>query len=173
MQVISRAYSCSSVIAVQCAAESCLQCAAIVYVVRIILQLRLLPSHISDWCNVYTNTMQDFAHHSGAVAGLNMAAAASSSKQHRRSSSSSAQQQQQQYCYRQVPVFSGAVPAAGVRLWLVGDCDAAHETHGYWWSNPSLARAGTASIHCYSCTLLNDMHECSDTCCGLLCKAAT
>jgi hypothetical protein len=69
------------------------------------------------------------------------AAAAGSSKQSKRSKSS----EQQQYCYRQVPVFSGAVPAAGVRLWLVGDCDAAHETHGYWWSNPSLARAGIAA----------------------------
>jgi hypothetical protein len=99
---------------------------------------------------VYVCILQDFAHHSGAVAGLNMAAAAaaaSNSKQSKRSSSSS--EQQQQYCYRQVPVFSGAVPAAGVRLWLVGDCDAAHETHGYWWSNPSIARAGMPACTCY------------------------
>ena len=37
--------------------------------------------------------------------------------------------------YAHMPVFFGAVPRLGVRMAMVGVCDASQETHGFWWKN--------------------------------------
>ena len=73
----------------------------------------------------------DHAHHSGKVAGGNMAAAARGEGGQR---------------YRHSPAFVGEAPLAGVRLATIGDCDAALSTHGFWWTNSAtrLTRRRTA-----------------------------
>lgn len=94
----------------------------------------------------------DHAHHSGKVAGENMAAAVVSRVAdtavdeegtmmvgERRGGSSN------RYCHS--PGFVGEAPLAGVRLAMVGDCNAALWTHGFWWTNNAtgLSRKATRS----------------------------
>lgn len=79
----------------------------------------------------------DHAHHSGRVAGENMAAAAAAAgggarkgvgggagdKEGRREGGRR---------YRHTPAFVGEAPSAGVRVAMLGECDAAMPTHGFW-----------------------------------------
>ncbi|CAM9242694.1 unnamed protein product, partial [Discosporangium mesarthrocarpum] len=62
----------------------------------------------------------DHAHHSGLVAGHNMAATRSGGSYQR---------------YEHIPAFIAESAPAGIRLAMVGDCSAALTTHGFWWTN--------------------------------------
>ncbi|CAN0223880.1 unnamed protein product, partial [Ectocarpus fasciculatus] len=80
----------------------------------------------------------DHALHSGRLAGENMAVAASrdgvgGNEGGRR--------------YRHTPAFVGEAPLAGVRVAMLGECDAAMPTHGFWWTNSAtgLSRKTTAA----------------------------
>lgn len=70
----------------------------------------------------------DHAHHSGKLAGENMAGGGGGSR----------------YCHS--PAFVGEAPLAGVRMATIGDCSAALPTHGFWWTNNAtgLTRKTTA-----------------------------
>lgn len=72
----------------------------------------------------------DHAHHSGKLAGENMAAA---SRVAGTAVKTVGGRGGRRYCHS--PAFVGEAPLAGVRLAMVGDCDAALPTHGFWWTN--------------------------------------
>lgn len=80
----------------------------------------------------------DHAHHSGKVAGENMAAAAAeatgsesgASRDGRRGGRVRGEGGKR---YRHTPAFVGEAPLAGVRMAMIGECDAAMPTHGFWW----------------------------------------
>eukprot|EP00903_Cladosiphon_okamuranus_P009619 g9155.t1 len=79
----------------------------------------------------------DHAHHSGRVAGENMAAAAAAgggAGAARRGVRDGVGDEGGRR-YRHTPAFVGEAPLAGVRVAMVGDCDAAMPTHGFWWTN--------------------------------------
>lgn len=84
----------------------------------------------------------DHAHHSGRIAGENMAAAAGALLLQEGS------QEQfvgtRKYCH--TPAFVGEAPLVGVRLAMIGNCDAALPTQGFWWTNNAtgLKSKGTA-----------------------------
>lgn len=77
----------------------------------------------------------DHAHHSGRVAGENMAAAAAATCTagggERRGVTGGAGDEGGRR-YRHTPAFVGEAPLAGVRLAMIGECDAAMPTHGFW-----------------------------------------
>lgn len=83
----------------------------------------------------------DHAHHSGQVAGENMGAAGAAAT----ASLSRGGEGAVRYCHS--PAFIGEAPLAGVRVAMVGDCNAGLPTHGFWWTNTStgLSRKATAS----------------------------
>ncbi|KAG5182146.1 hypothetical protein JKP88DRAFT_349035 [Tribonema minus] len=97
----------------------------------------------------------DFAHTTGAIAGANMALSA----QHSGSGSSGGSgrsvgsgsgsggsaQGGATWRHESAPLFAGRAPRAGVHVAFVGDCTAAHDTYGYWWSNAALGRAAAAA----------------------------
>lgn len=86
----------------------------------------------------------DHAHHSGKVAGENMAAAAAAAevasgakaeagaggwrKEGRGGNMGGGGARR----YRHNPAFVGEAPLAGIRMAMVGECDAAMPTHGFW-----------------------------------------
>lgn len=84
----------------------------------------------------------DHAHHSGKLAGENMAAAVS------RVAGTAVEtvggQGGRRYCHS--PAFVGEAPLAGVRLAMVGDCDAALPTHGFWWTNSATGLSRKATL---------------------------
>lgn len=75
----------------------------------------------------------DHAHHSGMVAGENMAASEAAAVATAAGTRTTEGGGGRRYCHS--PAFVGEAPLAGVRVAMVGDCDAAMSTHGFWWTN--------------------------------------
>lgn len=75
----------------------------------------------------------DHAHHSGRLAGENMAAASAAAVgagkgvRGRGGAGDTGGRR-----YRHTPAFVGEAPLAGVRVAMIGECDAAMPTHGFW-----------------------------------------
>ncbi len=74
----------------------------------------------------------DHAHHSGRLAGENMAAAASAGGGGKGVRGGAGDDKGGRR-YRHTPAFVGEAPLAGVRVAMIGECDAAMPTHGFWW----------------------------------------
>ena len=79
----------------------------------------------------------DHAHHSGRVAGENMAAAAAAAAGGwtaggARRGDRGGPGEEGGRRYRHTPAFVGEAPLAGVRVAMIGECDAAMPTHGFW-----------------------------------------
>lgn len=79
----------------------------------------------------------DHAHHSGRLAGANMAAAAAEARRagaraSRDGVKGGAVGHEGGRRYRYTPAFVGEAPLAGVRMAMLGECDAAMPTHGFW-----------------------------------------
>lgn len=106
------------------------------------------PSSAHEGKRVVLRTV-DHAHHSGLVAGHNMAASALATRasSSRGGQAPSAAGGGGQRRYRHSPAFVGEAPLAGVRLAMVGECSAALPTHGFWWTNNAmgLTRGGVPS----------------------------
>lgn len=83
----------------------------------------------------------DHAHHSGKLAGENMAAA---SRVTDTAVETVGGRGGRRYCHS--PAFVGEAPLAGVRLAMVGDCDAALPTHGFWWTNSATGLSRKATL---------------------------
>ncbi|CAN0313173.1 unnamed protein product [Ectocarpus sp. 6 AP-2014] len=70
----------------------------------------------------------DHALHSGRLAGENMAAASGAARDGVGGNDGGRR-------YRHTPAFVGEAPLAGVRVAMLGECDASMPTHGFWWTN--------------------------------------
>ncbi|CAN0078154.1 unnamed protein product [Ectocarpus sp. 4 AP-2014] len=70
----------------------------------------------------------DHALHSGRLAGENMAVASEATRDGVGGNEGGRR-------YRHTPAFVGEAPLAGVRVAMLGECDAAMPTHGFWWTN--------------------------------------
>lgn len=74
----------------------------------------------------------DHAHHSGRLAGENMAAAAAAGAERKGGPAVGVEGDEGGKRYNHTPAFVGEAPLAGVRVAMLGECDAAMTTHGFW-----------------------------------------
>ncbi|CAM9351720.1 unnamed protein product, partial [Ectocarpus sp. 8 AP-2014] len=70
----------------------------------------------------------DHALHSGRLAGENMAVASGAAGDGVGADEGGRR-------YRHTPAFVGEAPLAGVRVAMLGECDASMPTHAFWWTN--------------------------------------
>ncbi|CAM9394642.1 unnamed protein product, partial [Choristocarpus tenellus] len=81
----------------------------------------------------------DHAHHSGLIAGRNMAMVEKGNGANcTEGGSGDGRSDGGSRCYSHLPAFVGEVPLAGVRLAMVGECNAAFTTHAFWWTNQAI-----------------------------------